>query len=70
MRRILEDADNGWLHSLGVVPRPSVNTGHFRVPSAFGLAAYSFPDRPAAEIATITCLVFLGMETVLRLPPC
>ncbi len=24
-----------------VVPRPSVNTWHFRVPSAFGLAAYS-----------------------------
>ncbi len=30
----------------GVVPRPSVNTGHFRVPSAFGLAAFSLP-RPS-----------------------
>ncbi len=33
------------------VPRPSVNTWHFRVPSIFGLAAYILsPDRPAAGI--------------------
>lgn len=32
--------------SMFVVPRPSVNTWHFRAPSAFGLAAYSLP-RPS-----------------------
>ena len=29
-----------------VVPRPSVNTWHVRVPSAFGLAAHSLPRPP------------------------
>jgi len=32
--------------SRDVVPRPSVNTWHFRVPSAFGLAAHALPRPP------------------------